>query len=107
MKELLNELLKRIEELERISPKEKLKPTYKNGLSDGKISELRNVIIRVQQILLSELNYGAKEDDDDGLVEIPEPVGKFIIDNANGTMGNDGMYYHYAEVIKLLKLYTK
>ncbi len=38
-------------------------------------------------------------------VELPKPVGDFIIANATGTMGNDGMYYHYAEVCKLLKLY--
>jgi hypothetical protein len=41
------------------------------------------------------------------LVEIPEPIGTFIIDNANGVMGADGMYYHYTEVIKLLKLRDK
>ena len=41
------------------------------------------------------------------LVEIPEPIGTFIIDNADGVMGADGMYYHYTEVIKLLKLRDK
>ena len=44
---------------------------------------------------------------DDELLEIPDPIGKFIIDNANGIMGADGMYYHYTEVIKLLKLQDK
>lgn len=44
------------------------------------------------------------KENDDGLIEIPEPRGKFIIDNANGVMGNDGMYYHFTEVIKLLRL---
>jgi hypothetical protein len=41
------------------------------------------------------------------LVEIPEPVGNFIMENANGVMGNDGMYYHYADVCTLLKKYKK
>ncbi len=35
---------------------------------------------------------------------IPEPTGKFILDNAKGVAGNDGQYYHYAEVLKLLTL---
>ena len=39
--------------------------------------------------------------------EIPEPIGNFIIDNAKGVMGADGMYYHYTEVIKLIKLRDK
>jgi hypothetical protein len=41
------------------------------------------------------------------LEEMPEPIGNFIIDNAKGVMGADGMYYHYTEVIKLLKLRDK
>lgn len=44
---------------------------------------------------------------DEELLEIPEPIGKFIIDNAKGVAGGDGVYYHYAEVCKLLKLYAK
>ncbi len=43
----------------------------------------------------------------DDTVPIEKPIGDFIIANATGTMGNDGMYYHYAEVCKLLKLYKK
>lgn len=39
-------------------------------------------------------------------VEIPEPVGKFIIDNATGVTGNDGTYYHYSVVCTLLKKYV-
>jgi len=37
--------------------------------------------------------------------EIPKPVGDFIINNAEGIELPDGVYYHYTEVIKLLKLY--
>jgi hypothetical protein len=48
-----------------------------------------------------------EEIDEELLVEIPEPIGTFIIDNADGIMGADGMYYHYTEVIKLLKLRDK
>lgn len=43
----------------------------------------------------------------ENLEEIPEPIGKFIMDNAKGTMGSDGMYYHYSAVCSLLKLYHK
>jgi hypothetical protein len=49
-----------------------------------------------------------EEELEDGLEEIPVPIGKFIIENAkNGRVGNDGVYYHYAEVCKLLRLYHK
>ena len=42
------------------------------------------------------------------LEEIPKPViPDFIIKNGNGVMGNDGMYYHFIEVINLIKLYEK
>ena len=37
--------------------------------------------------------------------EIPRPIGDFIIDNARGIQLEDGMYYHYTEVIKLLRKY--
>lgn len=33
---------------------------------------------------------------------LPKPIGDFIIANAKGIMGNDGVYYHYAEVCSLL-----
>lgn len=36
--------------------------------------------------------------------EIPKPLGHFIMDNAKGIMLEDGMYYHYTEVINLLRL---
>jgi hypothetical protein len=36
--------------------------------------------------------------------EIEKPVGDFIMDNATGVQGGDGVYYHYSEVCKLLKL---
>lgn len=39
--------------------------------------------------------------------ELPKPIGNFIIENAIGIIGNDGMYYHYSEVCKLLRLYEK
>ena len=41
------------------------------------------------------------------LEEIPEPIGNFIMENAEGVMGNDGMYYHYSDVCTLLKKYKK
>lgn len=42
------------------------------------------------------------------LEEISKPIiSDFIIDNAIPVMGNDGAYYHFTEVIKLLKLYEK
>ncbi len=47
-------------------------------------------------------NVDANVDSDCQL--IPEPIGQFIIDNAKGVAGNDGQYYHYAEVCKLLRL---
>lgn len=37
--------------------------------------------------------------------QIPKPIGDFIINNAKGTQLEDGIYYHYTEVIKLLKKY--
>jgi hypothetical protein len=36
-----------------------------------------------------------------------KPVGDFIMDNATGVQGSDGVYYHYSEVCKLLKLMKK
>lgn len=40
-----------------------------------------------------------------GSKELPKPIGSFIIDNASGVQLSDGVYYHYTEVIKLLRLY--
>lgn len=40
-------------------------------------------------------------------IEIKRPIGDFIMENANGVQGQDGVYYHYSEVCKLLKLYEK
>lgn len=49
-----------------------------------------------------------KETNDfENLEEIPKPIGDFIINNAKGILLDDGVYYHYSEVIKLLKLYLK
>lgn len=44
---------------------------------------------------------------DDKLVlqEIPEPIGTWIIENGNGTMHADGMYYHYSEVCTMIMRY--
>jgi hypothetical protein len=41
------------------------------------------------------------------LEEIIKPIGDFIIENANAVQGQDGAYYHYSEVCKLLKLQAK
>ncbi len=40
-------------------------------------------------------------------MEIKEPIGKFIIENATPVQGNDGAYFHYSDVCKLLKLQQK
>jgi hypothetical protein len=40
-------------------------------------------------------------------IEIERPIGEFIMDNATGVQGEDGVYYHYTEVCKLLKLMKK
>jgi hypothetical protein len=39
--------------------------------------------------------------------EIKPIYSDFIIENGNGIMGADGMYYHFSEVIKMLKLFKK
>lgn len=94
---LYEELLERLEYL---------KTTKDTDTRLGKITELQSVIIKVQDILLS--NLPKKSDNEFELIEIPKPVvSDFIIENATGVMGNDGMYYHFTEVIKLLKLYKK
>jgi len=41
------------------------------------------------------------------IVEIEEPIGNFIIDNSKGTQTENGVYYHYSDVCKLLKDYKK
>jgi hypothetical protein len=41
------------------------------------------------------------------LEEVIKPIGDFIIENATALKGQDGAYYHYAEVCKLLKLQSK
>jgi hypothetical protein len=33
--------------------------------------------------------------------EIEKPVGDFIMDNATGVQGGDGVYYHYSEFVNL------
>jgi len=39
------------------------------------------------------------------LKPLPKPIGSFVMENAEGVMGNDGMYYHYSDVCTLLKKY--
>lgn len=39
--------------------------------------------------------------------EPKKPIGDFIINNSKGTQTENGVYYHYTEVCKLLKLYEK
>ncbi len=39
--------------------------------------------------------------------EIKKPIGDFILENATGVQGQDGIYYHYSEVCKLLRLLEK
>ena len=39
--------------------------------------------------------------------ELEKPIGDFIIENGKGVHGHDGIYYHYSEVCKLLKLKEK
>lgn len=41
------------------------------------------------------------------LHEIPKPIGQFILDNAEGVQGLDGLYYHYSTVCDLLKKYAR
>jgi len=48
-----------------------------------------------------------EENDDMFEIPIEPPIGNFIIENATGVIGNDGVYYHYSEVCKLLRLYEK
>jgi len=43
---------------------------------------------------------------DQELIEIPIPIGDFVMEHGNGVMFTDGMYYHFAEVIKLLRAYV-
>lgn len=44
-------------------------------------------------------------DEEEMLKEIEPPIGDFILKNATGIMGNNGVYYHYADVCNLLKSY--
>lgn len=41
------------------------------------------------------------------MVELGTPIGKFIIDNAKGTQTKNGVYYHYSDVVSLLKDYKE
>ncbi len=40
-------------------------------------------------------------------LEIPRPIGDFIMKNAEGLQLLDGRYYHYSDVCSLLKKYAK
>jgi len=39
--------------------------------------------------------------------KIEEPIGKFIIENAEGVQTGNGVYYHYSDVCRLLKAQKK
>ena len=39
--------------------------------------------------------------------EPKKPIGDFIINNSKGTQTENGVYYRYTEVCRLLKLYEK
>jgi len=43
---------------------------------------------------------------DETLTKPIVPIGDFIIANAKGVAGKDGVYYHYSEVCTLLKKYS-
>lgn len=45
---------------------------------------------------------------DETFVDIAAPIGDFIFNQTDivGTPGNDGMYYHYADVCKMLRRYS-
>lgn len=93
MEKFYKELLERMEVLE----KEK-----KTDINDGRILELQLAIVRVQQILLANIqpkNISELE------IPIPPPISDFILKNSTCVMGNDGAYYHHSEVCKLLKKY--
>ncbi len=38
--------------------------------------------------------------------EPKKPIGYFIINNSKGTQTENGVYYHYTKVCRLLKLYA-
>jgi len=75
-----------------------LKPTGSNYVYPADVSDI--VEIR------DGLGY-FKEPVVEVIEDIPVPIGKFIIDNAKGIQLADGAYYHYSEVIRLLKLYKR
>lgn len=43
----------------------------------------------------------------DDLKEPEKPVGDFILEYGKGTQTENGMFYHYSEVCKLLKDYKR
>jgi len=51
-----------------------------------------------------EIEKQVELESEETLEEIKLPIGDFIIKNATPTQGADGVYYHYSEVCKLLKL---
>lgn len=44
---------------------------------------------------------------EDNLKEIPKPIGEFIMDNKKGIQLNNGTYYHYTDVIDLIRTREK
>jgi hypothetical protein len=85
----------------------------KQFLSDKVNFLLANAMRRLSQgemILLrdklsSRLPKEEAVSEDDGLMDIPPPIGDFIMKNATGVMSDNGMLYHYSEVCNLLKRY--
>lgn len=84
------ELLERMEVLENED---------KTDINDGRILELQLAIVRVQQILLADIDSEFLEN------PIPPSISDFILKNSTCVMDNDGAYYHHSEVCKLLKKY--
>ena len=44
---------------------------------------------------------------DEGLVEMPKPIGDFVLKHAKGVSTDNGMYFHYSDVCLLLKKYKE
>jgi hypothetical protein len=57
--------------------------------------------------VIYEIIIPQEETKQETLEEVIKPIGDFIIENATALKGQDGAYYHYAEVCKLLKLQSK
>lgn len=56
---------------------------------------------------MADHNIRHNTDPIEDLVPIPEPIGNYIINNIKGTMGIDGVYYHYRDVCEVLHILEK